>query len=172
MRAVLRRWFAVLFFVFVLAACGGANRVAVDAGDESLTRDQLVSLATALRNTPEQEMATISAEDLRQVSTFYLVSAAYFDYLDDQGVEVPDSVRSARADFISDQINAGMVGEIEFESPQYFAYLDILMVADVLELFPLSQAEFLEILNEYTSDFEVESRLGTWDSSTATITAP
>lgn len=169
---VIRRLSAVLFLAFVLAACGGENRIAVDAGGDSLTRDQLVSLTTALRSISADEVVAVSADDLRQVSSAHLVSTAYLAYLDDIEQEIPDDLRGAAQDFVADQINAGNILPITFNSVEFEAYVEILMAEELLNRLPLEEAEFFEVIGEYSDGFEVESRLGTWDESTLTIIAP
>lgn len=172
MEVVIRRLSAVLFLILALGACGGDTRIAVDAGDDSLTREQLITLTTALQNEPVVDETTISADDLRQVGSAHLVTTAYFAYLDDIDQEVPDELRGAAQDFVADQTNADNLGELTFNSVEFEAYIEILMAQELLTQVPIEDAEFVAIIGEYTSDFEVESRLGTWDSETLTIIAP
>ena len=167
----MRRFAIALLFVLALGACAGSQRVAVDAGGDSLTRDQLVALTTALQPPGDEREGAVSSLNLRTIASAHLVSTALLEYLDDTGQPVPEDLRGMAQDFVTDQIGTQEIRPIEFGSVEFEAYVEILMAQELLARLPMEEGEFLEIISEYSEDYEVESRIGFWDSSTGTIIA-
>ena len=113
----------------------------------------------------------VSSLNLRTIASAHLVSTALFEYLDDTGQPVPEDLRGMAQDFVTDQIGTQEIRPIEFGSVEFEAYVEILMAQELLARLPMEEGEFLEIISEYSEDYEVESRIGFWDSSTGTIIA-
>ena len=176
---VIRRFALLILIVLAVTACSGSERVSLDAGDEGLTREQLLSLGIAFQG--GESGPTLSTTALRGLGTAYLRSEAFLDYFEDQGVQEPDGLRGAIQDDIVDAGSVGDLGFIEFQSDEFEALVDIFVAQELLlqtqvgtldsSVDPNFPGQF-EILEEYTDGFSVESRLGSWDEDNFVIVAP
>lgn len=176
---VIRRFALFISIVLAVTACAGAERVSIDAGEESLTREQLLELGIALQG--GEAGATVSTTGLRGLGTAYLRSVAFLDFFEDQGLAEPDGLRGSIQDEIVDAGSLGEIGFIEFQSVGFEALVDIFVAQELLAqtqvgtLDTAFDANFpgqAEILAEYTDGFSVESRLGEWDDEAFVIVAP
>lgn len=176
---MIRRFALFILIVLVAAGCSGAERVSVDAGDESLTREQLLSLGIAFQG--GEAGSTLSTTALRGLGTAYLRSTAFLDFFEDEGLQEPEGLRGAIQDDIVDAGSLGEIGFIEFQSDEFEALVDIFVAQELLAqtqvgtLDPNADLNFpgqFEILAEYSDGFSVESRLGEWDEDAFVIVAP
>ena len=175
---VIRRLSLTLFFVVAISACAGGSRVSIDAGDSSLSRDQVVTLAAAFQG--NADTPAVQGDLLRSVSTAYLRSAAFLDYFESVGIEIPDGLRGSIQDDVTRQMTDGEFSFLEFDSPEFEALVEINLVQQLIglerlgSLEPSVDLEFhgqAAILSEFADDFEVESRIGEWNDDTFTVTA-
>lgn len=173
MAPVIRRLAPIVVLLLTLSACAGASRVAIDAGEDSLTRQELITVSNTLNGvTGESPPATVLARELRDDGTTYLRSLAYLDFFETQPGGIPDDLEAAMSDIITDATNAGQIPPLIFESREREAILTILMADALLTESPIgslsasADAQFpdsLPILEEFTGNYSVESRLGMWD---------
>lgn len=171
-----RRVSALLLFVLLLGACAGSSQTAVSAGDDSLSREDLFELTTSLDPSIADRQA-VPTPSLIANATLYLRSQAFLDHFDSIEVDTADA-RGEAQDLIGDTVAQGAILELEFGSEPFEALVDIVTVGILLEqtgigtMDPALDAEFpdqVEIFEEFTDDFSVESRIGSWDPATFTV---
>ncbi len=169
---MIQRLSPLIALVLLLTACAGSSRVAVDADDSSLTRDQLLNLTIALDpNIPPgvDDVASVSADSLRQVAAAHIVNVALLDFFENEGGGIPEELRGEIQDVVVDQGSTGQIGRLEFDSVEFNTYVDILLGQQLFAESGLDQAQVRAIVLEETSDYEVESRLGVWDAEQIAI---
>ncbi len=178
-----RRLALFVLLVMLLTACNGAQRDALIAGDDSLSRQELQSLLISLAGgvEPDTEIRTLPAELIRAVGTEVLRGAAIVDYFETEGGGIDDALWQSQRDTITNAetpvILPGLspeplqLGFLEFESPEFFALLNMLVANELVD----ARGEEIDgaaLLEEFTEGFAVESRLGSWDDESFVIVAP
>ncbi len=182
---MIRRFAPFVLFLLLFTACAGADRVALDAGDESLTREELLLLTESIQGVEAGVVLasndTATSFGVRTVGTFFMRTEAFMDFFEAEGIEIPADLRAAAQDQVIDSSESGTIVPLEFQQRPFEALVDILVVQAMLannqlgtidstldEDFPFQN----EIFAQVGEGFSVESRLGEWDSERFVIVAP
>ncbi len=178
MEPVIRPLCSVVLLLSLATSCAGADRVAVDAGNDGLTRAELIAVTRSLANIDSEEVIpAVSTDALNSNATAYLRSQAFLEYFEAERIDTSES-RGEAQDVINDAITQGQIAELEFGSGEFEALVDI-VTADIAlsqnqlgtlatsfdDQFPDQWA----IFETYASDFSVESRLGDWNTETYSV---
>lgn len=180
---MIRRFAIAALFVLVVSACAAGTQGAVDAGDTSLSREEVSTFVSAFQGAGDgTPPASLEGTNTRLLATAYLRSQAFSDYFEAEGIPVPDALRESVEQEVIEASTSGQLGRLEFDSPEFEAFVDVFVLqtflgdnpvgtldpnADSEETFPEQSA----ILEEFTEGFSVESRLGVWDDEVFAIVA-
>ena len=133
MWVVIRRFVSILALALIVTACAGSTRDAVTAGDESLSRGELMAMSSSISGvTPGSPTATaMNADQLRIDGTAYLRSLAFLEYFEAEGLLTSD-VEGSASDELSTLFNTGQFGPLTFQSPEYEATLGLVTASNLL----------------------------------------
>ena len=162
----------------MVSACAAGTQGSIDAGDSSLSRDEVALFASAFQGAGDGTPQTVlSGSNLRLVATAYLRSQAFGDYFEAEGIAEPAGLRESVEQQVSDASTAGQLGRLEFGSAEFEAFVDLFFFEEFLAqtgvgtLDPLADdaedfPEQAAILAEFSEGFSVEPRIGRWDDET------